>query len=315
MKRITFFILIEMACVVGFSKNPRWEMIEKVPIPAHTNLNVHWDVSIKLPHKVWIYQLVPRRFSSKTISSVMTMCSFAEKDKIQQDINSITFKSPDGLRILSISSSLGSISYDIPKPHYSPTHLAEDVPKMSEMPELTSNFLRIVGIELSEIKKNTNGLPNFGFWEPFTEYYLKGGGSITNIAFRAVVFCREVDGAEVIGKAGHCGLEFGEHGKIIQIHLSWPKLKRHKSFPTLKPQAIIQLLREGKCLQEPVPTNVGDIDWPSVKSVTVKKAEPCYFAGDTSWLYPFLWLDTMVDTGHGIVEVGIDCPIFDESKN
>ena len=60
--------------------------------------------------------------------------------------------------------------------------------------------------------------------------------------------------------------------------------------------------------------NVGYIDWPNVKSVTIKKARPLYFSGDADWLYPFLYLRALVDTGNGTVEVGIDCPIIDESK-
>ena len=237
---------------------------------------------------------------------------------MQQDTNGVTFKSPDGSRTLAISFSTGNIRYDTPEPHYSPTNLAQGVPQMSEMPKLTKNFLQKIGIKPSEVMRNTNGAPRFNFWEPFTEYYPKdypkGKPAITNIEFRAVNFSRSVDGAEVAGDAGHCGIEFGEHGKISQIHLSWPDLKRYKSAPTLKPQAIMQLLREGKAHQGATLDSVGDIDWMSVKSVTIKQAWPCYFAGDSNLLYPFLVLWTTVDTNHRNVAVGIDCPIIDETK-
>ena len=315
MKKIIIIILFLAVCQMGFSQNPRWKYIDDTPIPARADLDVRWETSTKVfPPKMWIYELAPRKFSPKVISNLMFMCSFTEKDKVQQDTNGVAFNSSDGLRTLAISFLSGSIHYDMPEPHFSPTNLAEGVPKMSEMPDLTKNFLQKVGIQHSEITRDTNGAPHFSFWEPFTEYYLKGGGSITNIEFRAVVFRRSVNGAEILGNPGYCELRFGEHGKISKIDFTWPDLKRYQSAPTLKPDAIIRLLHEGKARQGATLDSVGYIDWMSVKSVTIKQAWPCYFAGDSNFLYPFLALWTTVDTGHRIVEVGIDCPIIDETK-
>lgn len=303
----------------GFSDNPRWKVFG-TPIPAHADLDVRWEAPNKFvgsnvptnkwPSKMWVYSIEPRRFSSKVISNLMAMCSFTEKDKVQQDSNGITFRS--GARILSISYPSGSIQYQTPEPNYGPTKLAQGVPSMSEMPKLTKKFLRVVGLKLSEIERNTNGAPNFDFWQPLSVYYLKSG-SITNIAFRAVVFRRAVDGAEVIGDAGYCQLHFGEHGRISQIDFSWPDLKRYKSAETLKPETVIQLIRNGKAHQGLLPMGFDPIEWQAVKSVTVKQAWPCYFGGD-SRLYPFLDLWTTVEAPQGYVDIEIDCPIIDETK-
>jgi len=35
---------------------------------------------------------------------------------------------------------------------------------------------------------------------------------------------------------------------------------------------------------------------------------------DGNRLYPFLYLDALVDTGNGTVAIGMGCPIFDETK-
>jgi hypothetical protein len=59
--------------------------------------------------------------------------------------------------------------------------------------------------------------------------------------------------------------------------------------------------------------NIGNIDWPSIKSVTITKAVPSYLIDNTR-LYPFLRLDATVDTGHENVKLAIDCPIIDETK-
>lgn len=294
----------------GFAQSPPWKANGEA-ISARPDLTVRWQDSTKFPRKVWDYQLFPNGFSPEIISNVMMLCSFTERDKVGDDTNGVTFQSADRSRTLSISFASGNISYDIPEPHYSPTHLAEGVPKMSAMPELTKYFLQKTGVKLSEIQKGTNGAPHFNFWEPFTEFYLKSGGSITNVAFRAVVFRRSVDGAVVIGNT--CELYFGEHGKISKIDFSWPNLKRIKSYPTVSQKEVIDFLRKGNAIRGPVPTSVGDIDWPSVKSVAVKKAVPSYQT-DNNQLYPFLRLDVLVDTGSGTVEIGMDCPIIDETK-
>ena len=74
----------------------------------------------------------------------------------------------------------------------------------------------------------------------------------------------------------------------------------------------------GKAVQGGIPMDLPAIDWAVVKSLTVKKAELCYYAGDrlapSEWLMPLVSLWTTVDTGHGNIDVEIDCPIIDETK-
>ena len=62
-----------------------------------------------------------------------------------------------------------------------------------------------------------------------------------------------------------------------------------------------------------MPTDVGDIDWPSIKGIAITKAVPSYLL-DGGRLYPFLHLDVMVDTGTVKVKIGMACPFIDESK-
>ena len=310
MKTLILSIFIGLACSTGFPENPRWKLDIETPIPAHANLDVRWEDSTRFPRKVWIYRLTPNQFSPEIISNVMTLCSFTEKDKIEQNTNGLVFQSPDGSRKLSISFPSGEIHYKLPEPHYGPTNLAVGVPQMSQLPDLATNVLRRLHIRFGDIT-GYFGTNKIEFSEPMLVYFV-GKTFITNITYRTVYFRKAADGMPIVGNS--CSFNVGEHGQISKLSITWPNLKRYKSFPTLKPQAIIQLLRQGRAVQEPVPMNVGYIDWSRVKGVTVKKVEACYFAGDTDWLYPFLWLDTTVDTGNGTAEVAIDCPIIDETK-
>ena len=78
-------------------------------------------------------------------------------------------------------------------------------------------------------------------------------------------------------------------------------------------------MRKGKAIQGLIPDSVDAIDWKTVENVTIKKAKPCYYAGGdrfspSDWLQPYAALWTTVDTGHGNVNLEIDCPVIDETK-
>jgi hypothetical protein len=320
MKEVILFIALQTICFGAFCQNPRW--IEfGTRIPAVTNLDVLWNtptnfgVGSNVPTNAWhsnlgIYRLLPRHFSTQSISNLMAMFSFTGRDKTTQGSEEMAFKKDR--KLLTISFSSGSIEYEMPERRYGPTNLAKDVPSEERLPELVTNFLNIVGISPSEIMLNSHGVPAFNFSEPYSWFYI-GGETITNVPFRSVVMSRAVEGAQVIGLPGHCRLEFGEHGAIIQIQLSWPSLELVKNVRTLGPSAIMRSFQQGKALQGFLPSGFGDIDWFKVKSVTINQAWPCYFAGTTRVMYPFLALWARVETDHGNADIEIDCPILDES--
>lgn len=310
MKKIIPFFLIEIFFfMAGFAQSPLWKENGEA-ISARADLDVRWEASNKFPRKVWIYQLLPNKFSPEVISNVMMLCSFTEKNKVQQVTNGVTFKSSDGSRTLSISYPSSNIHYEIPELNYSPTNLAIGVPLISQLPPMATNVLHKLHIRFSDIT-GYSGTNKIEYLEPvFTEYYI-GNTSITNIAYRSVLFRRVVDEMPIIGE--FYGFNVGEHGKISRLSITWPKLKRIKSYRTLSQREVINLLRKGDAIRGPVPTRVGDIDWSRIKSLTIKMAMPSYQMKGNR-LYPFLRLDVLVDTGNGTVEIGMDCPIIDETK-
>jgi hypothetical protein len=225
----------------------------------------------------------------------------------------------EDLTPLVISFPLGAIEYDVTT-RYGPTNLAEEVPDSRQVLKLTKRLLPKLGIALSDLDKKEDGSgPEFHVLNSETEYYVNHT-TITNIQERGVSFRRAVDGASFLGAGtgGNGNIWFGDHGKIIKIDLSWRNLERHQSYPTVTVEAMINSIREGKAVQGWLRADSIGIDWPTVKSVTIKGTWPCYDAGDplnrSDWLHPFAALSTTVDTGRGNVEVEIDCPIIDEPK-
>jgi hypothetical protein len=306
-RRILFFLIQIFWFTAGFAQSPPWKENGEA-IPARADLDVRWEASNKFPQRVWIYQLLPNHFSPKIISNVMALCSLSTNDLIEHGSDGMSFQRAGDSRKLSILFSSGNIHYEVPEPQYSPTNLAIGVPPLRQLPQMATNVLRKLQIRFSDIT-GYYGTNNIEYSEPVhTEYYMKEG-NLTNIAYRSVLFRRKVDGMPVIGNFS--GFNVGEHGQISKLSITWPNLKRVKSYPTVSQQKVINLLCKGEASRGPVPTNIGGIDWPNIKGVKIKMAVPSYeIAGDR--LYPFLRLDVVVDTGHQSVEIGMDCSLIDD---
>jgi hypothetical protein len=310
MNKLIFGILIQTVCLTaGFAQSPPWKANGE-KIRPRADLDVRWETSSKFPRKVWSYDLLPNNFSAEIISNAMTLCSFTEKDIAAHCPDGMDFQSRDGARKMSISFPSANIHYEIPEPYYSPTNLAANVPTVNELPPIATNVLSKLHIRFSDITgwASTNSIDCS---EPVMTMYYVGDLTITNIAYRSVLFRRVVDGMPIVGE--FYGFNVGEHGRIARLSIQWPNLQRGKSYSVISQKEVLNLLRKGDAIRGPAPQNVGDIDWSSIKSLTIKKAVPSYKMANNS-LYPFLSLDVLVDTGHGIVEIGMACPIFNETK-
>jgi hypothetical protein len=278
---------------------------------AVRNLDVRWTVSASnaLPSKVWIFSRVPANYTKTTISNLIAACSFSEGDKLQDDRTGLAFKSGDKTRSLLISIKQGNIEYEA-ETHYGPTNLAKGVPAMDRMPELTSNFLKSIGFNLSEIEKNERGEPNFNFSEPLT-LYSSNRSMVTNIEWRAVTFRRTLEGAALVGS--NCEINFGEYGKISKITMPWIGVERHKNCTVAKVEKINSWIRGGKAVQGRQPYDSGDIDWQKVKFITVQRIKICYQPTE-NFVYPLLALWATIQLDNETREIEIDCPLIDESQ-
>jgi len=316
----TLFILFQMIWTVGFSQS--------LQLPENwgehfrrANLDVRWEATNVLPHTVWIYRVLPKAFQPEGISNLVLQCGFTESNIIKSNADFVVYAIPGKFGITHPSKQLqisrGCIFF-INQTHYGPTNLATDVPEMNQMLRVTTNFLTTIGLNIAKIEKKSDGTPKFEFIEPFKEYCLPNGTFVTNVEFREVGFGRSVDGAKVLGAAGYGDIYFGEHGKPIHIDVSWQYFERFKSCPAATPEIIIKWIREGKAMQGGIPMNQPPINWATVKSLTIKEANLCYYAGDrlapSGWLTPLVSFWTTVDTGQGNVDVEIDCPIIDETR-
>jgi len=196
-----------------------------------------------------------------------------------------------------------------------------DVPGESKALRLTKKFLPEIGIDLADIgKKENSSQPDFHVFDMGVTYFIDRK-PLKNTEGRGVRFGRSVDGISFIsiGSGGDGEIHFGDHGTVTRLLITWRNMQRDKSFPVLTPQLMMESMRKGKAIQGLIPDSVDAIDWKTVENVTIKKAKPCYYAGGdrfspSDWLQPYAALWTTVDTGHGNVNLEIDCPVIDETK-
>ena len=84
------------------------------------------------------------------------------------------------------------------------------------------------------------------------------------------------------------------------------------------PDMIIKWIGEGKAVHGGILMNLPDIDWPTIKSLTINRAEISYYAGDrispSDWLIPLVSLWTTVDTGQFKTDLEVNCPVINETK-
>lgn len=240
----------------------------------------------------------------------MAACSFTTKDQGKGSADGVVFQNADRSRTLSVSFRSGEIDYETKAVHYSATNLAIGVPEITRLPALGSNLLGKLHMSVSDIT-DYFGTNRIDYVEPAMTMFYVGDRTITNIPYRTVLFRRMVDGIPVVHQ--NCRFDFGEHGRITKVSVIWPNLKRAKSYRTVTPKDVIGFLRDGKAVRGPVPTDIGNIDWSTVKSVTIKKAVPSYQTGNNQ-LYPFLHLDVLIDTGNAKVDIAMACPIINETQ-
>lgn len=319
-------VLLLMICATNLLRNV--QAANPVPLPQPGDLDVQWKAPANpWPRKLWVYGVNSTLFSPSVISNVMAIASYTTNDETIYGTDGMTFSRPGKPGNLRISFMTGAIEYWTSVP-FGPTNLATEVPDDKQMFHLVTNLLPKFGIDVSElVRKKGSTEPRILYREIRDVFWYKGT-VITNVQSREAGFSRSLDGVEFIGfdRGGNGEIEFGDHGKILRVSLSWRRLTRDRSYRTATPQTIMKWIREGKVQPQPLPGNTGPIieGWSGTKCVTIKEAK-AVCVGETGEAYsqstatprrlrPFASLLATVATATTNVDVGIDCPIFDEGE-
>jgi hypothetical protein len=325
MRKLLCWLLLQIFCVAGFAENPPLKQLGH-SFQLNTKVSLFWKAPTNdLPAHLWTYRVLPSEFSSAAISNLTVLGSFTEKDRDRtKALNPIfnhsdraSYRTSDGTRELDMFPNLGWIYYY--NSNAEARHNGNGVPKNEKKTlKLAIDYLQKVGIDLSQLatKPHRSDLQAAYILGNLTIYHTNH----TQTSFvnkRGVMVARAVDGVSFWAKGSRDGfsMEFGNDAKISRLEILWRKLQRDTLYPVVKPETILKWIRDGKTSWD-VATE--DLDWPSVKKMTINEITPYYFGQNHDTLqdsvYPFATLKTTVETGQTNRTIYLFCPIIDETK-
>jgi hypothetical protein len=272
------------------------------------------------PEDLWVYKVVPQEFSKTVVSNLLAISGFVEKDPskvppffAEKDPQTIFFGNLEGhYRHLAICPSLGFIEYVDPKAQASSQlQKVEDVPNEQEATQLGLKFLRLLGIDISQIARKPASAELDLHWQKDTIVYIdqntKAEVVLTN--GYGVLFARQIDGIKVHGFGG-MDIVFGNDAKISSLRLCWRNLTPSELRHCPYPQGIIGSLKKGETTLHPL-GSVNVYPQGSLKKLTVTKAtflyEGRYYDEPMDLVRPYLSFEGIADSGHGETGVWFEC--------
>jgi hypothetical protein len=263
--------------------------------------------------RIWSYKVIPQEFSESVISNAIAFGSFTMKDKVKLsadalaiDKKAILFKDKAETKWLQVLPTLGYIKYydgnaeakaisaikDVPEP-------VVGVPGLTEATQLGLKYMRLLGIDVSQIARKPGSCEFDLHWEVKRREWIdqKTKKAVSEIQSFGIDFTRCVDGIELSG-FGDVFIDFGNNAKVHELEVSWRNLQPYQLqdvFAT--PEQIMHSIQNR---QTPLPALEG---WPldGIKTLTITNATPRYNRkpGDEpmDYMIPALRLDAIIDNG------------------
>jgi len=284
---------------------------------------VFWAASTHhLPNALWVYRVIPSKFSSAVVSNMMALGGWTMNQRTNipgrppsRDKDFLHFGGSNGAE-LGISSRVGAIEYVNERARASARGRAADVPKEDLTLHLAWEFLKEVEIDPGQFAKDTNG--SFKVFRGREEQTRNG---ITEVISRDVYLIRQLDGVEFAGLGNYGGvrISFGDRGKIAEVLVLWPQLDRESSHRLASPKELCQWIKDGKSVIAPRQTT-GEIlgQAENLKRITIRSITPLYMGGNEmepkqpgDSIHPFAALEVTVNLGHTNLPAVLNCPIIE----
>jgi hypothetical protein len=286
------------------------------------NLEVVWAAPTNSwPDKLWTYKVVPQDFAEPVVSNLLRIGSFTMKDRTkvprvfaEKDSKTLFFGDLEGnKRHLAICPALGWVDYFDHNAESVGNAPVVGVPDQQRATRLALGYLRLAGIDLSQIaiKRGADELDLH--WSAQRSSWLdqttKAEVTVTNRL--TVFFHRRIDGLNVGGIALNGGflVGFGNHERVVELQVFWRNLKPYQLHDCATPDEIADWLRIRKI---PLPPTAGPPD--QIRKLTINYASPFYAAsfGDEREDFVSAKLDMIVtvDATKGSAPVQFQAPIF-----
>jgi hypothetical protein len=252
-------------------------------------IEVKWQIPTNSwSDQLWIYKVVPQNFAPAVINNLLTLCGFTEKDKtkvpsflIENDKATIFYGELEGKsKHLTICPTLGYIDYLDPKAEASSQlQMVQNVPNEKVTMQLGLKHLRLLGIDVSQIARKSDGgeLALHLEKNTFTYFDKTNKLEISKTNSFGVLFNRSIDGIGVggVGLWGGVKISFGNNAKVRQMQVCWRNLEPYELKNCLSLQEIAEQIRIGKIILYHLGTKTA---YPTklLQKLTITRATPFY---------------------------------------
>jgi hypothetical protein len=290
--------------------------------PSGTNgVKIIWNVPTNhWPSGLWIYKIVPQNFSPAVISNLMHLGTFTmgnltniEGQPPFKDKQLLYFANSDRTRYLGIFPPYGWIYYKDRKAEVAPKKQASGVPSEEETYQLALDYLRLFGIDRSQLatKGDSTQLRTFKEVGHHGWFDKMKGTNVEEVSLRGIFFIRRIDGIDFsgIGPLGGVHISFGNDGKIAGLEIVWKGLEPFELHRTLSSEQMMDAIQRGQSKwKSPIP-NPQDI-----KKITITEVMLFYRGAegesDEQFIEPFTLLATSVDYGYTNLIANLECSIL-----
>jgi len=170
----------------------------------------------------------------------------------------------------------------------------EEVPGGAEALTLGTNYVRLLGLETSQLETNVQAVSAMGY-----KFKKNPFSIVTNRDSCTVTFGRSLDGVAFLSKTEGCRICFANHGVVKEIWLSWRNLQRYKEFPAATSETILAWIRQGKCVSRVYTDTLQSVEPSLLRRIAVNKVTPYYYGAGSDevqdWVYPFLLVEAHVE--------------------
>ncbi|HZR20018.1 MAG TPA: hypothetical protein VFE51_22225 [Verrucomicrobiae bacterium] len=252
--------------------------------PPLINFEVVWAAPTNSwPDKLWAYKVVPQDFAEPVISNLMRIGAFTMKDRTkapavfaEKDDKTLFFGELEGnKKHLAICPSLGWVDYFNHAAESSGNSAVVGVPDQKRATQLGLQYLRLVGIDVSQIATKSETSQLDLHWGSQTSSWMdeKTKKQVTVTNRLTVFFRRRIDGLNVggIGLNGGFVVGFGNREQIVELQIYWRNIMPYRLHDCATPAEISDWLRTGRIS---LPPQAGPSDL--IRKLTITYAVPFY---------------------------------------
>lgn len=292
---------------------------------AARDIPIHWNVpSNAIPCSINVFKVSPPQWSHAFLSNLIALCEFRRPETAHKAL-ALALKGRDASYIeesngqaarrksIVLNPTKGRVFYQGEHAIVLPKQVPEWVPSEAEALQRGLFILQRLDLSTNELRRKQTGAFHVTHEIRSQWGYTQRNGHVT---VRGIYLIRAVDGFGIEG-GGTCGgirLSFGNHGKLHELHLIWPKIHTPRSKPTADVPEILSRIRRGKGTVA-LP---GDKAEPTdIAALTVTNALVLYFAHGAlearqTTMQPFLSLDAVAEIGERKVGVKVNCPLIED---